>query len=424
MERKAVFKILLFTLMAFTLSPFASGQHLNSNKDVNSSPGNIALQPNSDFDTNILKPRTLLLDSRSSDMDSDLNILQIWQSQKWEKPEGLLLSGESWGFLDIATDPRAFGDLMSVEGEMAYSPVDEFDIEQGFREYKPQMYRLGLRGSWLGFAYGAKYVQVEDGFDRVPGTQLSSNQEGKEIWINRTLNVLKFKTFISDYWDNVNFNPNRPKVRKTQAGAALDIAFPYWPVLSLSYSRGSSLIATRRDGSVSKNESIQSLNSSLYYLISKWQLSINSSYSMGKDKNQRDTESKILFSEIRGSYYPTKSVSISPSLGFTKEQYKWTGSGLDYMTPTSSLSLNYSPSNKPFNIKAYGHYSRHTSNDGFTDANTFNGLAEFAWKLGKTPIGDQTVSLEFGYYNYLNSVFSESSYQEYSAFLAYKIASF
>ncbi|MGB7292457.1 MAG: hypothetical protein WBD99_09825 [Thermodesulfobacteriota bacterium] len=424
MERKAVFKILLFTLMAFALSPLASGQQLNSNNFVNPTPGNLARQPNSDFDTNILKPKTLLLDSLSSDTVSDLNILKISQSQKTEKPKDLLLTGESWGFLHVATDPRAFGDLMSVEGEMAYSPVDEFDIEQGFREYKPQMFTLISKGAWAGFEYGAKYVQVEDGFDRVPGTALNSNQEGKEIWIDRNLNVLKFKTFISDYWDNVNFNSNRPKARKTQAGAALDIAFPYWPVLSLSYSRGSSLIATRRDGSVSKNESIQTLNSSLYYLISKWQLSINSSYSMGKDKNQTDMNSRILLSEIRGSYTPIKSISISPSIGFTKEEYKWLGAELDYMTPATSLAINYSPLNKAFNLKAYGHYSRYTSNDGFTDANTFNGLTEFAWKLGKTPIGDQTVSLEFGYYNYLNSAFSKSSYQEYSAFLAYKIASF
>ena len=424
MENKAAFKILLVALMSLAFTPFTSGQQLNSNKFVNSTPGNIAPQPNSDFDTGSLKPKTLLLDSLSSDGDSDSEIVKFSQSQKLDKPKGLLLTGESWGFFDIATNPRAFGNLMSVEGEMAYSPVDEFDIEQGFRKYKPQMFKLISKGSWAGFEYGTKYVQVEDGFDRVPGTELNSNQEGKEAWITRTLNALKFKTFVSDYWDNINFDPTRPKVRKTLAGAALDIAFPLWPVLSMSYSRGSSLTTSRADGSVHTNESIQTLNSSLYYLISKWGLSVNSSYSMGKDKNQEDTGSEILFSEIRGSYNPTKSVSISPSLGFTKEQYRWPGGGLNYMTPTSSVSVNYSPSNRPFNVKAYGHYSRHTGNDDFTDANTFNGLAEFAWNLGKTPIGNQSVSVELGYYNYLNAAYSKSSYNEYSAFLAYKITSF
>jgi hypothetical protein len=424
MERKAAFKILLITLIALTIAPFASGQQLNSNEPVNATPQIIAPQPNSDFDTSTLKPKTLLLDSLSSDVDGDSGIVRISQSQKSEKPKGLLLTGESWGFLDVDTDPGAFGDLMAVQSELAYSPVDEFDIEQGFREYKPQMLILNAKGSWAGFEYGAKYLQVEDGFDRVPGTELNSNQEGKEIWITRALNVLKFKTFVSDYWDNVNFEPTRPKVRKTQAGAALDIVFPFWPVLSLSYSRGSSLTMNRPGESVRTTESIQTLNSSLYYLISKWGFSINSSYSAGKDKNLGGAGSKILFSEIRGSYNPTKSVSISPSLGFTKEQYRWPGGGLDYMTPTSSVSVNFTPPNKPFKFKAYGHYSRNTGNDGFTDANAFNGLAEIAWKLGKTPIGDQSVSLEFGYYNYLNAAFAKSSYNEYSALLAYKIASF
>jgi len=424
MERKTAFKILLVILVAFALAPFVSGQQLNSNEFVNATPQIITPQPNSDSDTSTLKPKTLLLEPQVSDTDGDLNLLRISQSQKAEKPKGLLLTGEGWGFLDMATDPRAFADLMSVEGEMAYSPVDEFDIEQGFREYQPQMFRLISKGSWAGFEYGAKYLQVEDGFDRVPGTELNSNQEGKEIWITRAVNVLKFKTFVSDYWDNVNFSPTRPKLRKTQAGTALDFVLPYWPVLSLSYSLGSSLTTKRPGGSVRTSESIQTLNSSLYYLISKWGLSINSNYSTGKGKNQGDTGSKILFSEIRGSYYPTKSVSISPSLGFTKEQYRWPGGGLDYMTPASSVSVNYSPPNTPFKIKAYGHYSRYTSSDGLTDANTFNGLAELAWKIGKTPIGDQTVSLELSYYNYLDSVFSKSSNQEYSAFLAYKIASF
>jgi hypothetical protein len=422
-KRKTVLNILLVSLVALAISPFANGQQLSSDKFTNSI-GNFAQQPGSDYDTGTLKPRPLLLDSLVGDSDSELSFLKISQSQKTEKPKTLLLSGENWGFFHVGTDPGAFDNLMSVDGDLGYSPVDEFDIEQGFRVYKPQMLSVNVKGSWTGFEYGAKYLQVADGFERVPGTKLNSNQEGKEIWVNRALGVFKLKTFISDYWDNVNFDPKRPKTRKTEVGAALDIAFPYWPVLSLSYSRGNSLISTRKDGSVSRNEGTQTVNSNLYYLISKWKLWINSSYSMATDKNQRDATSRILFTELTGSYSPTKSVSISPSVGFTKEEYKWLGGGIKYMTPTTSLSLDYSPSNKPFKIKAYGYYSRYKSSDGFTDANTLSGLAEFAWRLGKTPIGDQIVSLEFGSYNYLDSVFSKSSYKEYSALLAYKIASF
>lgn len=423
MTGKAILDIILVSLMASTLSTFASGQQLNSDNFTNSI-SNITQESASDYGDNTLKPRTLLLDSLVGDTNSDLNFLKISQSQKTEKPKNLLLSGENWGFLNVATGPGVFANLLSVDGDLGYSPVDEFDFEQGFRQYKPQMLTLNLKGSSTGFEYGARYLQVADGFEMVPGTQLNSNREGKEIWIDRAFSIFKLKTFISDYWDNVNFDPNRPRTRKTQAGAALDIAFPYWPALSLSYSLGNSLIATRNDGSRSRNESTQNLNSSLYYLISKWKLSINSSYSMGNDKNQGDATSRILFSEIKGSYSPNKSISISPSIGFTKEEYEWPGGGLEYMTPTSSLSVDYSPSNKPFKIKAYGYYSRYKSNDGFTDANTLSGLTEFAWKLGKTPVGDHSISLEFGYYNYLDSVFSKSSYKEYSALLAYKIASF
>ena len=51
--------------------------------------------------------------------------------------------------MNFIVDPSILNWRLTVEGEMAYSPINDFDIQQGFRESQPQMRRLDLRGEWL-----------------------------------------------------------------------------------------------------------------------------------------------------------------------------------------------------------------------------------------------------------------------------------
>ena len=424
MDRMSLIRISLPIALSIIIASSAIGQQDFVQDPDASLPSHF--NPSLLFETysNSSKPKGYLFDSVVNDGVPEHQSIKVSQFQRWYKPQGLLMSGETSGYLNVKVDPSILQGLLTFEGEMAYRPNDEFYYQQGFREYRPQMYRINVSGEWLGFEYGGKYVSVDDDFERLQGVRLNSDQEGREVWLKKSIGVFQIKTFLSDYWDNVDFNPSRPRIRKTQGGVALDIAIPSFPFVSLSYSRGSALTTRRGNGSDPKSESIESFYGYIFYGRTKWDVSISSGYYLSDDKFQSDVKGKMLYSELSASYRPTDSIIITPGIGFTSEKYEWFGGGSEYTTPTASLTLSYYPAEGPFGFTTYAYYSRYKGNDGYTDASTLNGTGELTWRLGKTILGDHTISLTFGYYHYLDAIYSVSTYKDFSVQVAYKIATF
>ena len=85
-----------------------------------------------------------------------------------------------WGFTKLNFTPLFLDGIVNIEAEMAYNPEDSQDFTdlmlEGFREYRNNMNRIKVNGSFQGFDYGAKYLYVDDNFDKVPGTELVSDQ--------------------------------------------------------------------------------------------------------------------------------------------------------------------------------------------------------------------------------------------------------
>lgn len=418
-------KIYLPIILAFTLTHYVFGQE-NSSDESNKS-FQLNFSPILQFNTTS-RFRTLQLFSLNPSSfqspEPEFRILKISQFQRWEKSKNLLLRGQSWGFTKISFDPNLLNGLFKADGEIAYNPLNDFDFEQSFWETQTQMLNLNLTGAWLGFDYGLKYIYLNDGFDEVPGTNLGSDQEGKEFWLKRSFGVFQIRTFFSDYWDNVDFNPNRARTKKTLGGVAFDIAIPSWPGLGLYYARGNSLKNKPFDGKNPTNESLQTFSAYLYYGQSKWNVTLSSSYSLTEDKIYSNSKGKYVDYELSGFYQLSSSSSIVPYLGLTTEKYEWLGGGGEYTSPMASISFYYSPSSRPYYLSVDGSYSWYKGNDRYTDTHNLNGAVEFVWKLWKNPLGDHNISIEFGYFQYLDSIYAQNTYQDLTALISYKIASF
>ena len=327
-----------------------------------------------------------------------------------------MMRAESWGYLSVKVNSLLDGKLIA-EGEMAYSPTEDFDPLLGFREYNNQMARFTIRGKWSKFEYGIKYLYVNDGFDEEPVTRLEGDKEGMEMWLNRSFGVFSIKTFYKDHWNNVDFVPKRERRKITEGGAALDIALPSWPIISLSYSRGTSLTIKRLDGADPELESIQTLSAYIYYAWSpKWKVSLASFYIMNKDNHKPGVTGSYFYSEISTTYSPTNSISIIPSLGFTREEYKYPGGGGGSNSPSASLSFSYSHPSKNFGLTAYGGYESQIDYVGLIEEQDVEGKAKLFWKMGETALGIHTLAIEFGYGH------SDSIYEGASAVFAYRIS--
>jgi len=342
--------------------------------------------------------------------------IEVLQFDSWDKPKQYMMRAESWGYLSVKVNPLLDGKLIA-EGEMAYSPTEDFDPLLGFREYKNQMARFTIRGKWSKFEYGIKYLYVNDGFDEEPVTRLEGDKEGMEMWLNRSFGVFSIKTFYKDHWNNVDFVPKRERRKITEGGAALDIALPSWPIISLSYSRGTSLTIKRLDGADPELESIQTLSAYIYYAwSSRWKVTLASFYIMNKDNHKPGVTGSYFYSEISTTYSPTNSISIIPSLGFTREEYKYPGGGGGSNSPSASLSFSYSHPSKNFGLTAYGGYESQIDYVGLIEEQDVEGKAKLFWKMGETALGIHTLAIEFGYGH------SDSIYEGASAVFAYRIS--
>lgn len=328
--------------------------------------------------------------------------ITINQYQKGDKPSGLISRGEHWGFFNVKLAPGIFNGLFNGEAEMAYRPSSDYDYEEGFGNYQTDMLRFNIEGTLLGFEYGTKYRYVDDGFDEVPGTKFKSDNEGGEIWVEKKISYLELRTFYSNYWDNVDFEPDEIRKKTEQFGTSLNLAIPSYPSFKLSYSKGTNYKLDPGGNNLPK-ESIDNFSGYVYYWDPKWQLWFGANYSIIESIGFNGSNE---YYEISGTYYVTKEFSLNPAIGFNKEKYTWEGGGTEYLTPTASLSISYYPTDIPVGLYTYLYYSRYKSNDGFLDTNSINAFTQLIWNLDKYSNQKKTLSLDFSYYHYLDSIYS------------------
>jgi len=332
-----------------------------------------------------------------------------------------------WGFTNLQYTPKALNGLFIAEAEIAYNPNDIQDFPEitlgGFREYSNRMNQLKVYGNFKGFAYGTKYMIVNDGFDRVPGTNILSDQEGGEIWIEKKFNIFKLKTFYSNYWNNINERADRERKNITKTGITFDINSKKLPFISFTYSKGSMNTSLEPDGFNDKKEDIDSFKTYISYSKEKWGVSFSGDYSQNKSVYDPNSVAEYSYYYLAGNYRPNSKIVFSPSLSFSKEKYKWLGGGIEYLSPSASIWVQFKEFYRNLDLSGYLSYNKYISDDNFTNTNTVDSYATIGWNSKKSNPLLTRVSLKIAYLNYMDTAFSANSYHDYSILLNFRLAS-
>lgn len=363
-------------------------------------------------------------DGSDSTQNKGFFIVNVSQSDQRVKSNKFLGDVERLGFLNFQLTSRNLGGKLVGEGEMIYSPYQDFDYREGFIEYQPLLVRFGSKGSWGGFDYGAGYLYVRNGADKVIGRKINSNQEGSSLWLKRSMSVFNITALFSDFVDNVADNPGKPRIRKTQGGITFNVAIQNMPLLTVYYTHGYSRSVYEPNGYQPQKNWLDNFGATIYYSRTNWDISVSSTSTISSDKFLSDSNSIAFFYQLSGSYRPISSITISPALSLGDERYMWSGGGARYITPTASIWFGYYPLSDDFNLSFYGSYSINKSNDGYTDTNALNGTLSLVWTLAKSPFGKHSLSLDVSYYHYLDDVYESSTYKDITALLNLKLASF
>ena len=359
-------------------------------------------------------------DSPSGSLGSSLFVKPSYSnSNPWENIK-LVDDGVRHGALDLLLRSGMLGNLAG-EGELAVSSFQS-QADKLYHQDRNRLLRFRLAGGLDSFEYGAEYRSVGQGFQRPSGSNnWKADQEGEEFWAAQKFGPLRLKAMFSDFGDNVEADPRRPRTTKTLGGMGLGFTLPGGSVLSFSYQRGSSRTRGGPSKEAPQESWIEDMGASLYFYAGPmWDFTISSNYS--PSTNKLDPSKKVLSSyhHITASYRPTESITITPSMSLGELGYSW--SGVRMVTPTAMLSLGYYPPSGNLSFTTYGYYSRSKSNDGLYDVRTVNLINSLLIPFGKAK--EMAISFDLVFNQYLDAVYRFGSSAELLGRVLYKVTGF
>ncbi len=282
--------------------------------------------------------------------------------------------------------------LLVPESELAIGSLDPKALG-GFGKLQNRLLRFGVKGAWANLGYGAEYRSVGKAFTNLAGPQVATNQEGEELWVQQKFGALNLRGSLSQFTDNVEKDPLSPRITKSQGGATLSLALPSWPLLSLSYSRGFSSSSLEPAGFQPQKGPFETVGASIDYHAPAWDARLASSYEL------KNTGS--LSSLSAGAY------SVSPRV--------------QTQTPSFSLGITYRLIPGALTLATGGYYIENKSSDGLSNNSALNASTSMVWDLGKSSLGNETLSLEAQQSRHLDAVTPGNSHNDMAVHLTFKI---
>jgi hypothetical protein len=313
-----------------------------------------------------------------------------------------------------------FGDLVHPAQQSPYSL--DWDTSGAIA---PQALNVGFKqtGQWLagqGWEYGLRYRALDPRFEKFTSSDLRRDEAGTEAWVGWRTGPLRLRGFASQTWNNLAENPSRDRTTEVLGGARAELELPSSTSLYFSYAQGtadqSRTFLTgaqrRRLGELPdpSSSSLEKMSASLYHWTKTWDVSLSSSYTPGQDPDRPDQEKLSVSQDLTLTLRPTEKIGSTLGLSLWQEREQWTGSQSE--GNTASVSLWYGPFLTGHTLDLWGSYSRGRSTDGDWDGQSVAASATLSQRLGRTALGDATLSMELGYNFYFDPASSTSSSDE------------
>ena len=235
------------------------------------------------------------------------------------------------------------------ESELAYSGLPG---SSPFTEQLPIMSRVGLNGRWGKAGYGASYRSFGAGFISLTGARVEHDRDESQLWGEYNFGVFRLRGAAGETWERNSTTDDLTLTRT--AAATLHLARPRWSTML----------------------------SSSYSWIGHGQAPGNTTFAFANG--------------FALAYRPAPLFTIEPSVAFRQERDPATGVTKD--TPSAGLALAYAP-HRDFKLIGRTSYTRDLSDDPLKDASIVNTTAGVNWNLGRSFLGQQSLTMQFEYKN-------------------------
>ena len=300
----------------------------------------------------------------------------------WEKrqQESLPMGGLSdpdatqWGrYFDLLAKSSRFDGKLVGESELAYSALGFSSLT----EQQPIMSRLGLNGRWGKAGYGVSYRSFSRGFVSLAGIRVEHDRDESQLWGEYDFGLFRLRGAAGETWEQ-NSMTNALTLTRT-AATSFHLAKPTW--------------------------------SALY----------SSSYSWIGQDGESSHKTFAFANGFAMAYRPAILFTIEPNVNFRQEWDPATGLKTD--TPSAGLALAYRPS-RDLQVIGRASYARDLSDDPFKNASIVNTTAGLNWKVGKSFLGEQSVSMQLEYKNESRITLPDNHQASLTGMIQFRVAGF
>ena len=285
-----------------------------------------------------------------------------------------------------------------------------------------KIFRLGQNLN--GFNYGLEYRYVGKNLNYLnrykqkteikTKVDLKNDQEGVEIWGEKTIRSIGLKTFYSRFLDNVDRDPSLPRILVNKYGLEMKYKMDLLPIcFSFSHSREESEDTLESGSSEYQGKQRETYYSSFRYDVGKaFGILASTSYSFSQDLLIPDKETESFRHGISSHIYLGSNLTIIPTLSYG--EYRYVQDGEHEENPSVALSINYSQIFNAVDLSLRGRYSQSRNADRSLDSERLDTSIGLSWNASNLVFRKIGYSLNLGYNQYLDNIQPNSSYNSLS----------
>lgn len=285
---------------------------------------------------------------------------------------------------------------LTAEGEVANNATNDAGMSSRIDrrdDGATRMVRMALTGTNGPVRYGMTYRSAGKAFFNSP------DQTVREMWAEYGWGIAKLRSSSGQTWNNVDLDPNRPRIQQNVNRIGLALVKPAWPEFSVTYARSEMASSFTPSGLGQQRSQSNSMEAALAYTGLTWNARLSSSYILTNDAMRGGAESTTFAQTLVAVYHPINTLTLAPTFSYRMETQSWSGAKIQ--TPTASLSLLYKQSQRLL-VSAAGGYTSTKSNDGLIGTESVVGRGMCAFNLNPIYGHPTTLSLEASYTNTTN----------------------
>jgi hypothetical protein len=251
-------------------------------------------------------------------------------------------------FANLLAVSSPFGGKLVGEAEAAYSTLGL----PASSDQLPLMTRLGVHGRWGKAGYGLSNRSSGRGYVSPAGVKTEHARDESQIWAEYDLNLYRVRGAVGEMWEE-NSETHQMTLTRTTA-------------------------------------------TSLYLNKPIWSAALSSSYSTVANNERLDQKTLAFTNGLSFAYRFTSLLTLEPNVSFKQEWAPITGLKTD--TSSAGFGLTYSPS-RSLQLIGRAAYARESCEESLRAGSMVNAAMGLNWKLGKSFLGEQSVSLQLEYKN-------------------------